>query len=186
MGQKFAAFDAQGNITAFYDSVDSPVPAGAVNTIEITQEQWQTCIEEPGQWHIASGALAQVPPPTDAQLLATAQAMRNAILTAACAASIVSGFSSSALGSAYSYPSAPTDQANQTTLAQCASGGMLWCAAGGVWSFKQHTQAQVQAVVSSFSAWLNKCQQQLVALTSQVSAATTVSAVESIAWTNPA
>jgi hypothetical protein len=27
MGQKFAAFNAQGAIVAFYDSVDSPVPA---------------------------------------------------------------------------------------------------------------------------------------------------------------
>lgn len=185
MGQKYAAYNAQGAITAFYDSIDSPVPTG-VDTVELTEFEWLACVCAPGQWHIVDGALAQVPPPTDAQLLATAQAAKISTLTAACGASIVSGFSSTALGSAYNYPSTLTDQANQTTLAQCASGGMLWCAAGGVWSFKQHSQAQVQAVVSSFSAWLNKCQQQLVALTSQVSAATTVSAVESIAWTNPA
>ncbi|MCA8013297.1 DUF4376 domain-containing protein [Burkholderia vietnamiensis] len=186
MGQKFAAFDTQGNITAFYDSIDSPTPAGASNVIAITDSQWQTCISQPGQWHVVSGALAQVPPPSAAQLLASAQTLQNATLNAACAAAITSGFSSSALGSAYNYPSTLTDQANQNTLAQCASGGMLWCATGGAWSFKQHTQAQVQAVVASFSAWLNKCQQQLVAFTSQVGAATTVSAVESIAWTNPA
>ncbi|HDR9003065.1 TPA: hypothetical protein QDA99_006572 [Burkholderia vietnamiensis] len=126
------------------------------------------------------------PTPTAAQLLSDAQMKQVALLSQACANAIIAGFSSSALGSACSYPSTLADQANQNTVAQCASGGMLWCAAGGVWSLKQHTQAQVQAVVSSFYAWLNKCQQQLVALKSQVSAATTVSTVESIAWTNPA
>lgn len=41
MGQKFAAYDASHSVYTFYDSVDSPPPAG-VDTIEITEEQWQT------------------------------------------------------------------------------------------------------------------------------------------------
>ncbi|KUZ66893.1 hypothetical protein WI36_24320 [Burkholderia ubonensis] len=185
MGQKFAAFDAQGNITAFYDSVDSPVPDGVANTVEITQDQWQTCINQQGKWHVVDGALAQVPPPTDAQLLASAQAAQSVALNAACSAAIMSGFTSGALGSTYNYPSTLTDQANQNTVAQCATGGLLWCATGGAWSFKPHTQAQAQSVVSTFATWLNKCQQQLVSLTGQVNAATTVSAAQAIAWSNP-
>ncbi|WP_261541689.1 hypothetical protein [Burkholderia multivorans] len=184
MGQKLAAYDAQGNITAFYDTVDSPAPAGT-SVIEITNAQWMTCITQQGQWCVSKGALAQVPPPSAAQLLATAQATQNAALNAACSTAIMSGFSSSALGSMYNYPSTLTDQTNQNTVAQCASGGLLWCETAGSWSFKQHTQSQAQAVVASFSAWLNKCQQQLVDLTNQVNAATSVSAVESIAWANP-
>ncbi|KUZ78312.1 hypothetical protein [Burkholderia ubonensis] len=185
MGQKFAAFDAQGNITAFYDSVDSPIPSGVTNVIQITQAQWQTCISQPGQWHIVSGALAQVPPPTASQLLAAAQAVQATSLYQLCANAIASGFTSSALGSAYSYPSTITDQTNQNSVANCSSGGLLWCASGGVWAFKAHTQAQAQAVVAAFAAWLNKCQSQLVTLTGQVNAATSVSAVQAIAWANP-
>ncbi|HEF4743291.1 TPA: hypothetical protein SAO08_003143 [Burkholderia multivorans] len=184
MGQKQAAYDAQGNIVAFYDTVDSPAPEG-VSVIEISDAQWQTCINEQGQWHVSNGALAQIPPPTSAQLLSSAQTARNAVLNAACSAAIMSGFSSNSLGQTYNYPSTLTDQTNQNTVAQCASGGPLWCETAGSWSFKQHTQSQAQAVVASFSAWLNKCQQQLVDLMNQVNAATSVSAVESITWTNP-
>ncbi|MDN8027902.1 hypothetical protein QZN17_04920 [Burkholderia multivorans] len=184
MAQKLAAYDAQGNIIAFYDTLDSPAPDG-VNVIEISDSQWQNCVIQQGQWHIVNGALALIPPPSAAQLLSSSQAARNAILNAACSAAIMSGFSSNALGPTYNYPSTLTDQTNQNTVAQCASGGLLWCEIAGSWSFKQHTQSQAQAVVASFSAWLNKCQQQLVDLMNQVNAATSVSAVESITWTNP-
>ncbi|RKP50501.1 hypothetical protein D7S89_05190 [Trinickia fusca] len=62
---------------------------------------------------------------------------------------------------------------------------MLWCESAGTWSFKQHTQAQAQAVVASFVTWLNKCQSQLVTLTYQVNSATTIPAAQAIAWVNP-
>lgn len=185
MGQKLAAFDANGNITAFYDSIDSPVPAGVQNVIQITQDQWQTCLSQPGQWHVVNGALAQVPPPSTAQQLATAQSAQVATLTQACANAIVSGFQSNALGAAYAYPSLVIDQSNQHTVAICASGGLLWCASGGGWSLRQHTQAQAQAVVASFSTWLNKCQSQLVTLSGQVNSATTIVAAQAITWVNP-
>ncbi|MDN7998037.1 hypothetical protein QZN00_12855 [Burkholderia multivorans] len=180
MGQKLAAYDAQGNITAFYDTVDSPAPAGA-NVIEISYAEWLACLSTPG-YTVQNDQLI---PPSDAQLLAQAQAAQIARLSQACANAIVSGFTSDALGSAYTYPSTPTDQMNQATIAQSSSGGLLWCEAAGSWAMKSHTQAQAQAVVASFSAWLNKCQQQLVSLVAQVNAATTVSAVQAIAWTNP-
>jgi hypothetical protein len=68
MGQKYAAYNAQGAITAFYDSVDSPAPEGAT-TIEITDAQWQTCISNPG-WTVVSGELVAPVPPTAEQLAA--------------------------------------------------------------------------------------------------------------------
>ncbi|RKP50503.1 hypothetical protein [Trinickia fusca] len=185
MGKKLAVYDINGNITAFYDNIDSPIPASVTNVIEITQAQWQTCVSEPGQWYVASGALAQVPPPTAAQLLATAQSTQTVELTQACANAIISGFTSNALGSAYIYPSTVTDQANQNTVADCPSGGLLWCESNGAWAFRQHTQAQAQAVVTSFASWLNHCQSQLIALTTKVNTATSVDAVEAIAWVNP-
>lgn len=185
MGQKFAAFDSGGYVSAFYDSLDSPVPDGVTNVIEITQAQWQTCVSQPGQWCVSNGALAQVPPPSAAQLLATAQAAQVAALRQSCANAIASGFSSTALGSVCNYPSTITDQSNQQTIAAKASGGSLWCESSGAWSFEAHTQAQAQAVVASFSTWLNECQAQLVTLRGQVDAATSVESVRAIAWTNP-
>jgi hypothetical protein len=71
MGQKYAAYSAQGTITAFYDSVDSPVPAGVTNVIEITDAQWQACLGNPG-WTVASGALDAPVPPSAAQVAAQA------------------------------------------------------------------------------------------------------------------
>lgn len=70
MGQKYAAYNSTGAIVAFYDSIDSPVPQG-VTTIEITDAQWQTCLDNPG-YTVSSGALVAPTPPTAAQLAAAA------------------------------------------------------------------------------------------------------------------
>jgi len=110
MGQKSAAYNAQGAITAYYDSVDSPVPAG-VNAIDITEAQWQTCISTQG-YTVENGVLVAPVPPNEAELLAAAQAAQSAVLSAACAAAIVAGFQSSALGTPYTYPAKTTDQQN--------------------------------------------------------------------------
>lgn len=184
MGQKYAAYNAQGKIAAFYDSVDSPAPNG-VSLIDISDAEWQACVNQQGQWYVSSGALAQVPPPSAAQQLQTAQTAQSAILRTACAAAIVSGFTSSALGSGYTYPSTITDQSNQQSIAASASGGSLWCETNGAWSFKAHTQAQAQAVVASFATWLNQCQAQLVTLSRQVDASTSIEAVQAVVWANP-
>ncbi|KVD90260.1 phage tail protein [Burkholderia stagnalis] len=54
MGQKFAAFDARGNITAFYDSIDSPAPPG-VNVADISDDDWRALLD--GQSHGKRAAL---------------------------------------------------------------------------------------------------------------------------------
>ncbi|HDR8991508.1 hypothetical protein [Burkholderia vietnamiensis] len=185
MGKKSVAYDVDGNITAIYDGDDSPAPAGEQNILGITDQEWETYVGQQGQWRVVKGALIRVPPPTSTQQIATAQAAQCAALNIACANAIVSGFSSSALGDTYSYPSTITDQANQATIAQSADGGMLWCASSGTWSFKQHTQEQAQAVLASFIVWLNKCQSQLISLSGQVNSAKSVSAAQSVSWTNP-
>lgn len=135
----------------------------------------------------AQAEAIQNPPLT----LAQAQVAQLATLTQDCQNAIMAGFTSSALGTAYSYPSALQDQTNQNTVAQSPSGGLLWCETGGTWSMNAHTQAQAQEVVASFANWLNTCQQQRVALAEQVTAITpstpnAVAAVQAIAWTNPA
>lgn len=113
MGQKRAAYDDAGKITAFYDDSISPAPQG-VATLALTDAQWQACVADQ-RYTVVNGALVAppvVPPPTDAQVLASAQASQVALLSASCAAAIVSGFPSLALGSSHTYPSKPTDQQN--------------------------------------------------------------------------
>jgi hypothetical protein len=185
MGQKYAAYDAQGAITGFYDDSVSPVPEGMA-AIKIPDEQWQTCLSQPG-WTVANGALVAPVPPTAAELLAQVQAAQGATLTQDCQEAIVGGFASGALGSTYTYPSTLTDQANQQAVSASADGGLLYCVNGaGEWALVQHTQPQAQQVVSDFVKWLNACQQQLVAFAAQVNAPNlTAAQVQAIAWVNP-
>lgn len=74
MSQKFAAYNTAGAVTAYYDSVDSPVPAGVTSVLEITDAQWQACISNPG-WTVVNGALVAPVQPTAAQIAATAAAL---------------------------------------------------------------------------------------------------------------
>jgi hypothetical protein len=71
MGQKFAAYDSDGAIAAFYDSDDSPVPDDVQDVIEITDEEWYACLSTPG-YTVADGALVPPVPPTAAELTARA------------------------------------------------------------------------------------------------------------------
>ncbi len=114
--------------------------------------------------------------------LAEAQAAQTVILKTACDAAITGGFSAAALGAAYTYPSAATDQANLAQTA-AAGGGLLMCeSAAGVWALVAHSQAQAQAVLAAFIAWRDKQRQQLAALLAEVTAATTTAAVTAIVW----
>ena len=183
MGKKQASYGSDGRIFAFYDTVDSPAPAGA-SVIDITDEQWQTCLANPG-WTVSNNQLVAPMPPTSAQELEAARRSTVIDLTQECANAIVSGFESNALGTAHAYPSSLTDQANQSTVAGCLSGGSLWCESDGSWSLVPHTQAQAQAVVASFASWLNKCQQQLAGFVEQVSVAKAMPDVRAIVWVNP-
>lgn len=188
MGQKYAAFDAQGNITAFYDSIDSPVPEGG-QAIEITEAEWQACISQQGQWHVVSGALAQVPPPTAGEQLASAKASTIAALNAACQGAILAGFTSSAIGSATFYPTTDTDQRNLQSSALAAAWSVgttdwhasLWCRQGDAWAYVTHTAQQVQQVNADWVTFRTSAQQKYAAAIDQVNAATTVDAVRAVA-----
>lgn len=87
MGQKFAQYDAQGVITGFYDSVESPIPEGIVDVIEITDEEWQTCASSQG-WTVANGALVAPVQLTASQIAAQQAALAWATYQANAKASL--------------------------------------------------------------------------------------------------
>lgn len=132
MGQKFAAYNAQGAIIGFYDSFDSPLPSG-VEAVEITDDEWQTCIASQPPYMVASGALVA---PGAAQLLASAQIAQCALINAAYEAAIQTAVSfKSADGVTETFQADPASrmlvmQAVQGyTLAGATPAGFYWVAA---------------------------------------------------------
>ncbi len=120
--------------------------------------------------------------------LAQAQSSQIALLRSACQSAITGGFTSSALGSAYNYPSDSNTQANINSAAGNPSGGEIRCTLTPTalsWPLVAHTQAQAQTVLTALMAWVNGCQNKLDTLIAQVNAATTVAAVQAVVWVNP-
>ncbi|WP_230954177.1 phage tail assembly chaperone [Burkholderia stagnalis] len=87
MGKKQAAYDASGDIVAFYDTVDSPAPDGAA-VIDITNERWLCLInaQSLGKRLVVDSAGEPValdpPPPTRAEIASAKRAQRDMALGA--------------------------------------------------------------------------------------------------------
>ncbi|CAG9246130.1 Phage tail protein [Burkholderia diffusa] len=86
MGKKLAAYNADGDIVAFYDTVDSPAPDG-VAVIEITAEQLDSLMRAQAigkRFAVKNGVPIAVdpPPPTRAELATLKRAQRDAALMA--------------------------------------------------------------------------------------------------------
>ena len=137
---------------------------------------------------IPTGWALTPPPPT----LSQAQAAQIASLTASCASTITGGFSSSALGAPYTYPTKQTDQQNlaASVLASLLPSGQaagwttpFWCSdTNNVWDFRPHTATQIQQVGDEAKAFITTQQARLKTLTDQVNTAATVAAVQAIVW----
>lgn len=117
-------------------------------------------------------------------ILAKAKVDQITAITQSCAAAIVAGFSSSALGTAHTYPSQPTDQTN--LIGAVASGLAtvnFWCVdSAGVWGITSHTAAQIKQVLADGGTQRMAYSVKLKGMADQVQAATTVSAVQAIVW----
>ena len=129
---------------------------------------------------------------TDAtDTLEAVKSRKYASLSESCHAQIVGGFTSSALGAAYSYPAKPLDQSNLTgsVLASILPGNAatwttpFWCAdSTGAWAFRTHSAAQIQQVGNDAKAALLTALNKNQTLGGQVSAATTIAAVNAVVW----
>lgn len=126
-----------------------------------------------------------------ADQLGALKASRISVLTAACAAAIVGGYSSSALGSEHQYPSKVTDQINMMgSVTDSLLPGQapdwttpFWCAdESGAWAFRAHSAAEIQAAGADGKAHILECQANLGQLSAQVMAAASAEAVASIVW----
>lgn len=126
-----------------------------------------------------------------APTLAQVQADKFSALNTACAAQIYAGFTSTALGAAYTYPAKDKDQSNLVASVTASLMPNLpagwttnfWCADGtGAWAFRPHTAAQIQKVGLDGKTAIETALQKNATLAAQVTAAATVAAVQALVW----
>ncbi|TBZ17024.1 hypothetical protein [Rhizobium leguminosarum] len=138
-------------------------------------------VNDAGVWRLVNAA----------DQLAALKASRIAVLTAACAEAIVSGYASAALGSEHQYPSKVTDQINMMgSVTDSLLPGQpvewstpFWCAdESGAWAFRAHTAEQIQTAGADGKLHVLTCQTKLGQLSAQVMAAASAEAVAAIGW----
>jgi hypothetical protein len=124
-------------------------------------------------------------------VLAAAKATAIASLTDACAAAIVSGYKSAALGEVHAYPSKVTDQINMmgsvtaSLLPDLPEDWLtpFWCQDGeGEWAFRPHSAEAIQQAGADGKQHILDCQAHLAELSTLVTLAATVEAVDAIEW----
>ncbi|KVU44755.1 phage tail protein [Burkholderia ubonensis] len=87
MCQKQAAYDTNGRIIAFYDTVDSPAPAGA-NVVDISNDEWHALIDGQSRGKRAvldankRAVLIDPPAPTRDDVAASMRAKRDSAMDA--------------------------------------------------------------------------------------------------------
>lgn len=111
------------------------------------------------------------------------RAIRTAALRAACAAAIVGGFQSAALGAPHDYPADEPSQRNLLASRNCPALAMLMCGdPAGAWMLLPHAAPQVEQVVADWNAHRQAQQLRLVELAARVAAAQDMDAVRAVAW----
>lgn len=140
--------------------------------------------QNPAAWSLVNGALVES--------LSAAQAAQIASLSASCSTAITSGYTSSALGSSYLYPSDANSQMNMAAsvidslypglASTWTTPFLVQNTSTGAWSWENHTASQIQAAGAAGKAAVLALRQQLASLIAQVNAATTVSAVQAVVW----
>lgn len=124
--------------------------------------------------------------------LALTQASQSAMVTAACAAAVTAGQTSSALGSTYTYPTDVIGQINLQgaySLSQVSTNPTDWTIgltcqdSKGVWAMRQHTAAQTQKAAQDVAAAIYALRQKNATLQTEIYSSTaTIASVEAVTW----
>ena|ERR1700712_700357 len=156
--------------------------------VRLSQAEWEAHANQP-RWVTESQSLSPYAPEV---LVSLDQIKANKMeeINAACAAEIVGGFTSDALGATHVYPSQVTDQSNLmaavlSSLSSPAEGWEtpVWCMdATSVGAYRMHTAAQVQTVGNDSLIARNAAIAKKSALQSRISQAVTTEQVSSSNW----
>ncbi len=189
MGQQYVEYNPYGQIVQVIDSSVQSLPT-KVGLLAVSDAQAWLCLNMPG-WSVVSGALVAPNNQSSAAVLASLQALWITTISTACQDAIYAGFSSSALGAAYTYPAKATDQQNLTaSIAASLFPGLpntwttpFWCAdINGLWEFRPHSAAQIQQVGIDAKNAIVSCMAKNQTLCAQVQSATTIDAVYAVVW----
>ncbi len=182
MGQKYVAYNSQGTIVTFYDSIDSPPPAGAT-ILPITDAEWKTCSSQVG-WTIVSGALTA---PNAAFQLTTAQNLQLGILLTAYGAAIHNDVTFTTAGGITKTFQA--DKSSQDLLMQAVQGYTITGAtpSGFYWISTDNTQVPftLSDLTNLYTVMLSQgwtAFQHYQTQKAAVKAATTIAAVQAVVW----
>lgn len=183
----------QSGASGFFFDDDKNAPS---DVIEVSHDDFGIAVNLPvGSTYDFDGTgkliVTDAPAPTAADLLAQAKQVQSASIAASCAVAIVAGFTSTALGKPYLYPSKQTDQSNLSAnvMSSLLPGNakdwttpQMCCDASGEWAARSHGAAQIQQVGVDGKAAIQACLTKKRGLQDAIEAATDVSAVEAIRW----
>lgn len=158
--------------------------------LTLSPEEWEANANEP-RW-VTDRLLLSTSPLDSPVTLDQVKAAKLAEISAACAAEIVSGFISGALGALHTYPSQVTDQSNLmaavlSSLSAPVEGWEtpVWCVDGnGAGAYRMHTAGQVQVVGNDSLAARNAALSKKAALETRINQAIIAEQVQSSTWTS--
>jgi hypothetical protein len=156
--------------------------------VTLTPDEWEANANEP-RW-VTDRLVLSASPLDSPVTLDQVKAAKLAEISTACAAEIVGGFSSSALGASHTYPSQATDQSNLmaavlSSLSAPAEGWEtpVWCVdSSGSGTYRMHTATQVQAVGNDSLSARNAALAKKAALEVRISQAVIVEQVQAASW----
>lgn len=169
------------------DAFDCVLPDAEL-MIELSQAEWEANAHS-SRW-VTSNLSLSASPPVLRDGLEQIKTAKLAEIRAACAAEIVGGFTSFALGSLHIYPSQPSDQSNLLAAVLSSLSAPVqdwetpvWCVDDqGLGAYRMHTAAQVQAVGNDSLSARNAALANKAALESRITQALLVEQIETSSW----
>ena len=180
---KYAHYDkTNGKLLGWYDDeIHNNIPKP---NIQVSDEVWEEAINNNYNYvDVETKTLSF----KDFRTLEEIKTSKISEINGKCKQEIISGFTSSALGSEHIYESEQTDQLNLIGVVTAGQDDYFKCgvtdANGNVtWNYELHTIAQLQQVLVDGKTHKQGLLQKANTLKAQVTGATTIKDVEAIEW----